>query len=109
MRWTVEALDARVEREIRSLSPGLQARYLQVAEAVEDFGPQAVGMPYVRHLEGSLWEIRLKARDGIARAVYVAVRGRRIVVLHVFVKKTQKTPRRALETARRRLKEMERG
>jgi len=109
MRWTVEALDARVEREIRSLPAGLQGRYLRLADMLQEHGPQALGMPHVRHLEGRLWEMRLKAREGIARAVYVCVTGRHIVVLHTFVKKTEKTPRRALETARQRLKEMDRG
>jgi phage-related protein len=47
--------------------------------------------------------MRMKRRDGIARAVYVARSGQRLTVLHVFTKKAQKTPRRALETARARL------
>lgn len=109
MEWTVETLDARVEREIKALPAGLQGRYLRLADMLEEHGPQALGMPHVRHLEGRLWELRLKAREGIARAVYVAVKGRRIVVLHAFVKKSQATPQRALRTARRRLKEMDHG
>ena len=81
----------------------MQARFLRVAELLEDFGPQGVGLPHIRPLEGKLWEIRMKGRDGIARAVYAAVQGRRLLVLHVFVKKTQTTPRSALDTARKRL------
>jgi len=96
MRWTVEVLDVRVEREIRSLPAGLQGRYLRLADMLEEHGPQALGMPHVRHLEGRLWELRLKAREGIGRAVYAAVKGRRIVVLHAFVKKSRATLRRAL-------------
>lgn len=69
------------------------------------FGPQRVGMPHVRPLEGKLWEIRMAGRDGIARAIYVTRTKQRLVVLHVFVKKTQKTPRRAIETAYARMKE----
>jgi phage-related protein len=63
-------------------------------------------MPHVRHLEGKLWEMRLTGRDGIARAVYVARTRQRLTVLHVFIKKTQKTPRKALETARNRLRRL---
>jgi phage-related protein len=63
-------------------------------------------MPHVRHLEGKLWEMRLTGRDGIARAVYVARTGQRLTVLHLFIKKTQKTPRKALETARNRLRRL---
>ncbi len=62
--------------------------------------------PHVKHLEGKLWEMRMKGRDGIARAVYVTASAERVVVVHAFVKKTQKTPRRALEIARMRAKEV---
>lgn len=48
----------------------------------------------------------MKGRDGIARAVYVARTGQRLTVLHIFIKKTQKTPRKALETARARLERL---
>jgi phage-related protein len=62
--------------------------------------------PHVKHLEEKLWELRAKAGEGIARGIYVTTSGRRVVVLHVFVKKSQKTPRVAVETARARLKEI---
>ena len=58
---------------------------------------------YIQPLESKLWEMRMTGRDGIARAVYVAVQGRTLLVLHVFVKKTQATPRSAIETALKRL------
>ena len=63
--------------------------------------------PYVKHLEGKLWEMRMKGKDGIARSIYVAATGQRVVILHSFMKKTQKTPQSALETARTRAKEVE--
>ena len=81
----------------------MRARFLHVAELLEAFGPQEVGMPHVRPVEGKLWEMRMRGRDGIARALYAAVHGRTLVVLHVFVKKTQATPRAAIETAKKRL------
>ena len=62
-------------------------------------------MPHLRPLEGKLWEIRMTGRDGIARAIYAAQTGQNLTVLHVFVKKTQKTPRRAIETAHARMTE----
>jgi phage-related protein len=62
--------------------------------------------PHVKHLEGKLWEMRMKGRDGIARAIYVTTVGERVVVVHAFEKKTQKTPARALEIARERAKEV---
>ena len=86
-----------------ALPVDMRARFLRIAEMLETFGPQQVGLPHVRPLEGKLWEMRMQGRDGISRAVYAALHGRRLVVLHVFVKKTQSTPRKALETARKRL------
>lgn len=57
-------------------------------------------------MEGKLWELRVKGGEGIARALYVTASGRRVVILHAFVKKSDKTPKRALDTARQRLKEV---
>ena len=106
MTWQIHLIDA-AEKELALLQAELKARFLRVAELLETFGPQKVGLPHVRPLESRLWEMRMSAKDGIARAVYVAASGRRLVVLHVFVKKTQKTPRHAIETALARLKELE--
>ena len=70
---------------------------------LEAEGPQKVGMPLVRPLEQKLWEMRLKGKDGIARAIYFAVTGRRLVVIRFFVKKVRATPRREIELALRRM------
>ena len=86
-----------------ALPEDMRARFLRIADMLQEFGPHQVGLPHVRPLEGKLWEMRMQGRDGIARAVYVAMHGRRLLVLHVFVKKTQTTPRKALDTARKRL------
>ena len=91
------------EPELTALPADMQARFVHMAELLQEFGPQRVGLPHIRPLEGKLWEMRMQGRDGIARAVYAAIQGRRLLVLHVFVKKTQTTPRSALETARKRL------
>jgi phage-related protein len=101
-RWTV-TLHAQAEAELLALPADMQARFLRIAEMLEDFGPQKVGLPHIRPLQSKLWEMRMQGRDGIARAVYVAVHNRRLLVLHVFVKKTQTTPRSAIETALKRL------
>ena len=104
--WTV-VLHPLAEPELRALPADMRARFLRIAEMLEDFGPQRVGLPHVRPLEGKLWEMRMQGRDGISRAVYAAMQGRRLLVLHVFVKKTQATPRKAIETARKRLENAE--
>ena len=76
-------------------------------EEPEAVGLERIGQPHVKHLEDKLWEMRLTGRDGIARALYVTAIGRRVIVVHAFVKKTQKTPRGAIELALRRAKEIE--
>jgi phage-related protein len=106
-RWTVDLIEA-AERELRALPSDMQARFLHVAGLLEEVGPANVGMPHVRHLEEKLWEMRLKGRDGIARAVYVAAAGRKLTVVRVFVKKTRATPRREIDLALQRMSEVTR-
>jgi phage-related protein len=107
MHWTVETLNAAVDAEIAALPKGLRARLARLVDLVEAYGLEALHAPRAKHLEGKLWELRVKGGEGIARAVYVTVSGRRLVILHAFVKKTDKTPKKALSTARQRLKELD--
>ena len=106
MTWTVEVLDHRVEKEIMALPVSIRASFFRISELLAEHGPDLVGMPYVKSLGAGLWEIRAKGKDGIGRGIYVKADGRRIVVVHAFTKKTQKTPKRALELARKRAKEV---
>ena len=76
---------------------------MQLVQAV---GPERVHEPYIKHIESRIWEMRLRGRDEIARALYVTATGRRVVILRVFRKKTHKTPRREIELARQRAKEV---
>ena len=62
--------------------------------------------PHVKPLGNKLWEMRMTGKDGIARAIYVLATGRRIVILHAFVKKTQRTPPEAVRLALARTKEL---
>jgi phage-related protein len=101
--WTV-ITHALAEPELLALPADMRARFLRTAELLEEFGPQRVGMPHVRALTQQLWEMRMQGRDGIARAIYVAVQNKRLLVLHVFIKKTQSTPGRAIATALKRWK-----
>ncbi|HUZ11888.1 MAG TPA: type II toxin-antitoxin system RelE/ParE family toxin [Caulobacteraceae bacterium] len=89
-----------------TLPKDMQASFLRLAERIGAVGPERIGEPHVRHLQGKLWEMRFGGRDGIARAIYVTAAGRRVVVVHAFVKKTQKTPRAAIALAERRAKEI---
>jgi phage-related protein len=106
VEWAVEVLNDLVEAELLSLPKDMQARFLRISELLESFGPQRVGLPHVRPLGEKLWEMRLSGKEGIGRAIYAAAAERRLIVLHAFVKKTQKTPRRAIDLALTRLKEI---
>ena len=105
MCWQVEVLNDTVAREIRSLPADMHARFLRISLLIEQAGLETMREPQVKHLEGKIWEMRMTGRDGIARALYVTKVGRRVVVLRVFVKKTQKTPNSEIEIAKRRAKE----
>ncbi len=104
--WIVETLNPAVDAELETLPAGMRARFTRIAGLIETLGLEKVGKPHVSQIEGPLWEIRMKGADGIARALYVTARGRREVVVRVFVKKTQKTPRQEIELALKRAKEV---
>lgn len=105
MAWSVTFYSSAVEAEILALPAGFVARFVRYAERMEVYGP-GLGMPHTRAMGDGLFELRLKAAEGIARVFYCTLVARRIVILHQFVKKTEKTPPRELEVARRRLKEV---
>lgn len=90
MNWLVETLKETVDSELEIFDPSFKAKFLHIAERLESLGPHKVREPYVKHLEDKLWEIRMKAQPGIARAVYITAKGQHIIVLHAFVKKRQK-------------------
>ena len=106
MPWIVEVLDARVRDELEALPADMRARFRRIVELIQGYGLEQMREPHVKHLEGPLWEMRMKGKDGISRAIYVTSRGRRVVVVRVFVKKTEKTPRREIDPALERAKEI---
>ena len=107
MPWTVETLSSAVDREIEALPADMKAYLQRIVGLIETFGLEQVHEPYLKHLRAQLWEMRLKGRAGIARAIYVTAIGRRVVIVRAFVKKTQKTPRSELDLALMRAKEVQ--
>ena len=106
MPWRVEFLNPVARAEVDALPTDIRARFVRIGELIHVHGLERVGEPYLKHLEGKLWEMRMTGRDGIARSLYVTATGRRVVVLRTFVKKTQRTPRREINLALERAKEM---
>ncbi|UDM08327.1 type II toxin-antitoxin system RelE/ParE family toxin [Halomonas sp. NyZ770] len=105
MEWQVEFYPG-VEQEILSMPPKIQARMLRLLEMVEQHGAH-LGPPHTESMGDGLFEIRAKAQEGIGRSLFCYVQGKHIVVLHAFVKKSQKTPRQALTLARSRQREVQ--
>ena len=106
MQWAVVYLNDNVRAEVEALSAEHRAKFRRIVELMQTKGLDQVREPYVKHLEGRLWEMRLSGPRTIARVIYVTASGRRIVVLHAFVKKTEKTPRQALVVAHARASEV---
>jgi phage-related protein len=106
MAWTVLFLDERVEAEMEAQPADIRARFDRMRDIIIEHGPALLPAKYAKHIEGKLWELRMKGKDGIARAFYVTASGQRLVIVRVFTKKTQKTPAREIKLARQRAEEV---
>jgi phage-related protein len=106
MAWTVETLNETVDAELAELPADMRARLVRISELIESVGLPNVKEPHVRHIRGQLWEIRLKGKAGIARALYVTAKEQRAVIVRAFIKKTEKTPTGEIDLALQRAKEL---
>ena len=94
-----------VQDDIMTLPATLQARYIGLTNRMLDFGPH-LGLPHTDAFGGGLFELRLKGAEGIARVFFCTMVEQEIVMLHSFIKKTQKTPEKELKLAKQRMKEI---
>jgi phage-related protein len=108
VEYVVTYYSEAVQDAILGLPDGLAAKYVVLTRRMIAVGPN-LGEPHTKPVGDGLFELRLKATEGIARVFYCALVGRRIVMLHGLVKKSERTPRRELEIARERVKEMKRA
>ena len=105
MKWKITFYSQKVERETLNFPPGILANFLHILEMIEEFGV-TIGKPYVASMGSGLFEIRAKGKEGIGRSFYCTLKGKEIVILHSFIKKSQKTPKKELDLARKRMKEI---
>lgn len=105
MDYSITYYSEAVQDEILNLPNTLAARYIVLTRRMVALGPN-LGEPHTKAFGNGLFELRLKGAEGIARVFFCTIVGRRIVMLHCFVKKTNKTPLRELEIAQIRLKEI---
>jgi len=106
--YSIEYFHARIKADIENWPVGILADYARIVELLIEFGPD-LRMPHSRALGGGLFELRPHGREGIGRALYCYITGQRVVVLHAFIKKTQRTPQRDLRIAYQRMKEVQHG
>lgn len=107
MPWTIEYYSDAVQQELFGLPDSLKAQYIRLSDTMMEYGAN-LGKGHTKPLRDGVFELRLRGKEGIARVMYCTLIGKRIVMLHCFVKKTQKTPKRELDTALARLKEVKR-
>lgn len=105
MAWSIHYHTEAVESFVLGLPAGLLARYLRLTDLMLEFGPN-LGMPRTKALSDGLFELRVKGKEGIARVFYCTLAGQRIIMLHGFIKKSQKTPPKEIRLARERLGEV---
>ena len=105
MNWSIKYYSTKVEESVLDLPDGLLARYLRLTDLMLEFGPN-LGMPHTKAIKDGLFELRIKSKEGIARVFYCTVINKRIFMLHIFIKKSQKIPKKELKLAMSRLKEV---
>ncbi len=108
MAFEIEYFHERVLAEIESWPVDILADYARLVELLIEYGP-SLRLPHSRSLGEGLFELRPRSRAGVGRAFYCFMVGKRVTVLHAFIKKTQQTPDRELRVARKRLKELQHG
>jgi phage-related protein len=102
---TITYYSESVQTDILNLPDTLAARYIVLTRRMVALGPN-LGEPHTKAFGEGLFELRLKGADGIARVFFCTLVGRRIVMLHSFIKKTDKTPPRERRIAEARMKEV---
>lgn len=105
MEWKIAYYNKSVEEAVLALPDSLLARYARLTNLMREHGMN-IGMPHTKAMGDGLFELRLKGKEGIARVFYCAILRKEILMLHVFIKKTQETPKHELDFARKRLKEV---
>ena len=107
MVYSITYYSREVQEDILNLPVTLQARYIALTDRMIEYGPN-LGLPHTDAFGGGLFELRLKGAEGIARVFFCTMVEQEIVMLHSFMKKTQKTPEKELKLAKKRMKELKR-
>lgn len=104
--WNIIYYSVAVKEDILSLPDSLLAKYIKLSELMIQYGAN-LGMPHTKSVGNGLFELRIKGKEGIARVFYCTMVGKEIIMLHSFIKKTDKLPAKEIKTALKRLKEFQ--
>lgn len=104
MTWEIDFYNG-VQEDILAMPPKIQARMLRLLDMIEEHGAN-LGAPHTEPMGDGLFEIRAKAKEGIGRSLFCYMKGEKVCVLTAFVKKSQKTPKKELDLAKDRMKEV---
>jgi phage-related protein len=105
MKWTINYYSQSVKEDARSLPKSIKAKFIAIMDKMMEHGPD-LGLPFTRAMGKGLFEIRAKGQEGIARGMFCTIYKNTIVILHVFIKKTEETPKKELDLAVKRMKEV---
>jgi len=105
MNWRITFYNKKLRSQALAFPQGILANFLRSLELLKEFGPR-IGMPHVRPVSTGLLEVRAHGKEGIGRALFCVVPERELVIVGVFVKKSQKTPIKEIRLAQRRMKEV---
>jgi len=108
MKWEIVFWDEKVEEKTLSFPPKILAKMIHILELIQELGP-GIGEPYIKYLDNGLLEIRAKGYEGIGRSIFCYQKNNKIIILHSFIKKSQKTPKKEIKIALMRKKELENG
>ena len=108
MDWRIEFYSSKVQTQTLELPDGILANLIRTLELMEEFGPN-LGRPHTAPLGKGLFEVRAKGPEGIARSFFCCVQDQRIMILHTIIKKGMKIPKKDLNPAIKRMKEIHHG
>jgi phage-related protein len=109
MNWTIEYYrDSKDKEPVKEFIDGLPEKsQAQVMGKIELLAKYDVLLkePYTRHIKGKIWELRIVVSKGYSRIFYFSYTGKRFVLLHAFLKKTDKTPPAEIDIAEKRMRD----
>jgi phage-related protein len=105
MEWQIIYYNENLEQEIFNLPDGLLARYLHLTDLMIEFGSN-LGLPHTKAIDKGLFELRVKSKEGIAKVFFCTKIGKKVIMLHSYIKKSQKIPKREFKIAVSRMNEV---